>query len=387
MPSWSACLIQTTDRQQIPDAIQLEQKLVPGSFYLKLVARTSTRGCMCVTYTTDLDHYVLVSKARYAVSRMAKNSEMDSKIRSIVGAEMDSIKIIVPLQVSTLFEEEGGGVEGEAAEFQLEDASSVVLPGPLSYPMDSVASEVQDEEMAQSAHLMSLGLCRISNIKCLPGTRTPERRSGPAPEQGQEDLPLAEKPPRPARAGVRKPSGTQGPSCVLCHVRLESQTQLEVHLKCHAGEQGFRCPRCGWACEAWPKMERHWRTHGRRRGGRPHRCRLCARTFRSAEARDAHQRRHARRQGDPAQRARGSAWCPSQQESELHGRCHVQEGFKCLQCDFTGGGGTCPRAHVTRALGRDRFCRCIEFSTSVLSSRGTVSVPASHFSHSGPLNS
>ncbi|KAJ8336745.1 hypothetical protein SKAU_G00379650 [Synaphobranchus kaupii] len=241
-------------------------------------------------------------------------------------------------EVSTLFEEEGEGeAGGEAAEFRLEDASSVELPGALSYPMDSVGSEVRDEEMAQSAHLMSLGLCRISNIKGLPGAGTPEPRSSPAPHRGEEDVPLAEKPPPcgATRTAVRKPSGTRGLSCVLCHLSLASRNQLDVHLKCHDGERGFRCPRCGWAAEAWPAMERHWRAHEKRRGGRPHRCRVCARAFRSAESRDAHQRRHARRKGDPARCARCLAWCRSEQERELHVRCHVQGGFKCLHCGFT----------------------------------------------------
>ncbi|XP_036375470.1 zinc finger protein 467 [Megalops cyprinoides] len=253
-----------------------------------------------------------------------------------LGSNSDAgLSVAHTCEVSTLFEEEGeGGTGEEAAEFRLEDTSPVELPGPLSCPMESVGSETQDDEMAQSAHLMSLGLCRISSIKCLPRARTLEPRPASAP-RGQEDAPLEEKLPRPALADVQKPSGAKALSCILCHVDLASRSLLEVHLKCHDGERRFRCPRCGWAVEAWPEMERHWRGHGKRRGGRPHRCQECPRTFRSASTRDAHQQRHARRGEAETRCASSPDWCQSEQERELHTRCHVQGGFKCLHCGFT----------------------------------------------------
>ncbi|XP_061111859.1 zinc finger protein 668 [Conger conger] len=252
-------------------------------------------------------------------------------------------------EVSTLFEEEEGEAEQEPAEFRLEDGGSVELPGPLPYPMDSVGPGAQDEEMAQSAHLMSLGLCRISNMKCLPRSGTPEPRSSPAPERSRDaDVPQAEEPRGPAAAaGVPKlPGAGRGPSCVLCRASLTSRSQLELHLRCHAGERGFRCPRCGWESPAWGKMERHWRAHGRRGGGRPHRCPLCARAFRTVEARDAHRRRHARRRGDPVRCARCPVWCRSPQERELHARCHAQGGFKCLHCGFRDQSWDSVRRHM-----------------------------------------
>ncbi|KAI1902095.1 hypothetical protein AGOR_G00041180 [Albula goreensis] len=246
-----------------------------------------------------------------------------------------SLHVAHTCEVSTLFEEEGEGEdEEESTDFQMEDSSSVELPGPLSCPVGSVGSEVQDEEMAQSAHLMSLGLCRISSIKCLPRSRTPEPSSAVASHQGKRDHSPDQKQPRPALCDARKSSDDMGLSCVLCHMDLASRNLLEVHLKCHDGRRGFRCPRCGWVSESWPEMECHWRSHGKRRGGKPHRCHVCTRSFRSAESRDAHQRRHGGRRRARAQCDRCLAWFRSEQEKELHGRCHVQGGFKCLLCGF-----------------------------------------------------
>ncbi|KAJ8272718.1 hypothetical protein GJAV_G00092590 [Gymnothorax javanicus] len=247
-----------------------------------------------------------------------------------------SLHVAQTCEVSTLFEEEDGrAAEQEVTEFQLEeDPASAELHGPLSYPMDCVGPELGDEEMAQSAHLMSLGLCRISNIKCLPRAGTPEPRSSPAP---QPRLPeSAERPSRPALTGARKEPGDPGPLCVLCHMSLASLSQLEAHLKCHDSERGFRCPSCGWTSEAWPEMDRHQRSHGKGRGARPYRWRLCSRGFQTARSRDAHQRRQARRMRDGRMRCTlCQAWCCSEQERDVHMRCHTEGGFKCPHCGFT----------------------------------------------------
>ncbi|XP_018613179.1 zinc finger protein 513 isoform X2 [Scleropages formosus] len=245
-------------------------------------------------------------------------------------------------EVNTLFEEEEGqGNPGaEAAEFHLEDSSSVELPGPLSCPMGSSSPEAQDEEMAQSAHLMSLGLCRISSIKCLPRVGTPEPRSALA-QPGQEcsDTPLEENTLRRDLTEAQSTTEDTSLLCVLCHIALPTQSLLEVHLKCHNRGQGFSCPQCGWAAEVWAEMESHWKGHRKRLGSRlslrPHRCSICPRTFQSADSRDAHQQRHRRRCKPLGQCARCMIWCGSGREFEQHGRCHVQGGFKCLHCNFT----------------------------------------------------
>ncbi|XP_012987456.2 zinc finger protein 3 homolog isoform X2 [Esox lucius] len=235
-----------------------------------------------------------------------------------------SLQIAQSCEVSTLFEEERhGAADEEESVFRLDAAGSVNL----SCPMGSMAAtepEAKDEEMAQSAHLMTLGLCRISTAKKGPsgraGTHVP---STPVGQEGLEsDTSLDEKMDDKIsqRQGQQSapPGGSKqrwSLSCVLCRATLASKHLLEIHLKCHDGARAFKCLQCGWTSAGWGEMERHWRAHGKRRrrvdrdrGSRPHSCRVCPRRFRSARSRDAHERRyHSQR----------------------------QECFTCLHCDYS----------------------------------------------------
>ncbi|XP_056596714.1 zinc finger protein 667 [Triplophysa dalaica] len=247
-----------------------------------------------------------------------------------LGSNSDgNLHVAQTCEVSTLFEEEHHGVDSEEEPvFHLEDASTG-----LDVPLNSgIDTDVQDEEMAQSAHLMTLGLCRISSTKCHASSIKGVSR--PAREQNVD-----EKQPLPSADKTMKQSEDDGGlACILCQTVESSRSMLEVHLKCHNGDQGFRCPRCGWESEEWADMERHWRAHGKRKSSRPHKCRICHRTFRRADSRDAHEKRHHKRHHQAAPLAQCSLcleWCQSRNEWEIHQQCHFQEGFKCLHCDFT----------------------------------------------------
>lgn len=237
-------------------------------------------------------------------------------------------------KVSTLFEEDrhDEDSEEEAAVFQLEDANTN-LAVPLNSGMDT---EIQDEEMAQSAHLMTLGLCRISSTKCQPQSATSAKSLSHS--EGEQDAGDAN-----MDAEMQKPSEEDGGlACILCQTLVSSRSMLEVHLKCHSGDQGFRCSRCGWESEDWDEMEQHWRGHGKRKGSKRNKCSICPRTFRRADSRDAHEERHNQRH--PCQSESGGLvqcslcleWCLSGKEWEIHQQCHFQGGFKCLHCDFKG---------------------------------------------------
>lgn len=215
--------------------------------------------------------------------------------------------------------------------FHLEDASTG-----LDVPLNSgIDTDVHDEEMAQSAHLMTLGLCRISSTKC-PASSV-KGGSHPTGEQNMD-----EKQPLLSVDKPQKQSGDDGGlSCILCQTVASSRSMLEVHLKCHKGDQGFRCPRCGWESEEWVDMEQHWRGHGKRKSAKPHKCRICTRTFKRADSRDAHEKRHKRHRRPSeaptlAQCSLCLEWCQSKNEWDIHQQCHFQGGFKCLHCDFTG---------------------------------------------------
>ncbi|MBN3325533.1 ZFP26 protein, partial [Atractosteus spatula] len=244
----------------------------------------------------------------------------------------DGLHVAHNCEVSTLFEE-----GEESGQFRLEDQTSIES-GPLSCPMDSTVGstcEDQDEEMAQSAHLMSLGLCRISSMKTHPLISEPSK----ALQQAQEppDGPAKKEKVSSSLPGSLKGQDSQDTEkktflCSLCNLDFASKHLLEVHLKCHDGEQGFRCLKCDLFVLEWSSMEKHLQGHGKEQ--RSHRCGVCQKTFRKAKSRDSHQSRHSKVQ-TPTQCALCPVLCPSEQEREQHAACHFQDTFKCLHCSFT----------------------------------------------------
>ncbi|XP_027024804.2 zinc finger protein ZFP2 isoform X1 [Tachysurus fulvidraco] len=246
-----------------------------------------------------------------------------------LSANSDSnLHVAQTCEVSTLFDEDRHSDEENV--FQLED-SSHGLQGPLSADITCA----DDEEMAQSAHLMTLGLCRISSAKC-PSQPVP--LSVPSGGQDVLETSLEDKQPLLTTSETQKQAEEEmGLSCVFCQAVLANHSLLEVHLKCHDGEQGFKCPRCGWAAGDWADMECHWKSHARRKRSKHHKCSFCSRMFRRANLCDAHQKRHnqARTKSSQKQCLLCFKWCRSGQEWEVHQRCHFQGGFKCLYCDFT----------------------------------------------------
>ncbi|XP_016301021.1 zinc finger protein Xfin-like isoform X2 [Sinocyclocheilus anshuiensis] len=249
-----------------------------------------------------------------------------------LGSNSDgNLHVAQTCEVSTLFEEDRHDEDSEEEPvFQLEDANTG-LAVPLNSGMDT---EIQDEEMAQSAHLMTLGLCRISSTKCQPQSAT-LAKSLSHPE-GEQDAGHAN-----MDAEMQKPSEEDGGlACILCQIVVSSRSMIEVHLKCHSGDQGFRCPRCGWESEDWVDMEQHWRGHGKIKGSKRHKCSVCPRTFRRVDSRDAHEERHNQRHhcrsvsGGLVQCSLCLEWCLSGKEWVIHQQCHFQGGFKCLHCDF-----------------------------------------------------
>lgn len=97
--------------------------------------------------------------------------------------------------------------------------------------------------MAQSAHLMTLGLCRISSAKASP------RSAAPPPPEGS----------------LRTPSRKPSLLCFLCPLELPSRRLLDVHVRSHQAAGGFGCVRCSWKADSWEEMEPHWRSHCRRK--------------------------------------------------------------------------------------------------------------------------
>ncbi|XP_041658981.1 zinc finger protein 629 isoform X2 [Cheilinus undulatus] len=197
-------------------------------------------------------------------------------------------------EVSTLFEEEQEEEkEDEASIFPLKAEPD------LSCPIDPPATQ---EEIAQSAHLMTLGLCRISAAKPPPPPAPPP--PPPPPPLGDPAGSLARSEPPPPQKKKRRLL------CLLCPLKLPSRRLLDVHVRSHCAAGGFSCVSCSWRCERWAELEAHWRRHRRKRRGRDQRqevekkkkkrktksqmfgCPVCMRMFRSSASRDTHRNTH-----------------------------------------------------------------------------------------------
>lgn len=144
-----------------------------------------------------------------------------------------------PVQVSTLFE--------ESSIFPLKAAASV----DLSCSMDSTSTQ---EEMAQSAHLKTLGLCRISAARP-PPPPPPPCDSSPPKESRMESV-------ADGGTGDSQTSRRRQLPCPLCPLMLPSRRLLDVHVRSHQEEGGFIC--CGVSADSWGELEPHWRNHCRR---------------------------------------------------------------------------------------------------------------------------
>ncbi|XP_070775569.1 zinc finger protein 84 [Enoplosus armatus] len=170
--------------------------------------------------------------------------------------------------------------------------------------------------MAQSAHLMTLGLCRISATKAPP----PPTASRPIQRPPPEDSPRLTQPDSLKQSEMdgwetrTSAFSKQRLLCLLCPLTLPSRRLLDVHVRSHRGAGGFSCVCCSWTADSWEELEPHWKSHcrGRRRRrrrrrrreeqkqqeeekkkkkavSRPFNCPDCLRKFRSATSRNTHQ--------------------------------------------------------------------------------------------------
>lgn len=180
----------------------------------------------------------------------------------------------------------------------------------LSCPIDPRTTQ---EEMAQSAHLMTLGLCRISATKPPP----PPPPLPPAPSVSQPVHPPVHNSRRLSQSESLKqskrdgqqtrtsPCGKRRLPCLLCPLTLPSRRLLDVHVRSHQASGGFSCVCCSWTAESWEELEPHWKSHCRKRrreeqkqekkkaaASRRFSCLVCLRAFKSAASRNAHQQTH-----------------------------------------------------------------------------------------------
>ncbi|KAM4728217.1 LOW QUALITY PROTEIN: uncharacterized protein FYW61_011321 [Anableps anableps] len=144
----------------------------------------------------------------------------------------EGLQVAHTCEVSTLFEE-----EEESSIFPLKGAAV-----DMSCPITSPSTQ---EQLDQSAHLMTLGLCRISSVRPPPAAPADASRLQP-------------------RRAEAPPPGHRRLPCLLCPLTLPSRRLLDVHVRSHRAAGGFGCTRCGWTAASWEALEPHWRNHCRR---------------------------------------------------------------------------------------------------------------------------
>ncbi|XP_042353326.1 zinc finger protein 605 [Plectropomus leopardus] len=190
-------------------------------------------------------------------------------------------------EVSTLFEE-------DASIFPLKgDAEELSCP---IHPPDT------QEDTAQSAHLMTLGLCRISAAKPAAPAAPPRSSSRPLPPPPPDDPPRLSHGLKQSEMDSDRrrtsPRSRKRLPCLMCPLTLPSRRLLDVHVRSHRVSGGFGCVRCSRTAATWEELEAHWRSHSRRRREELEQrrkvasrfsCPVCLRTFNSAASRNTHQ--------------------------------------------------------------------------------------------------
>ncbi|XP_067910714.1 oocyte zinc finger protein XlCOF6 isoform X2 [Heterodontus francisci] len=241
-----------------------------------------------------------------------------------LGGHNDNLHAADACEVSTLFEE-------ESAPFQL-DGSHSVASGPQPTPVGTAVPE--DDEEAQSEHLMTLGLCRISN----------NNKSHMVSLEANGDRAILKKQ-RQLRKKKRNEnqcsnnaensqSGSKNEHyiCMTCNLDLQSKDIYDLHLNCHDRDAGFKCMHCSSSTTEWNLMEQHLKSHNFKR--RTYSCSFCKKVFTRQNAWKLHEVTHQQK-SDLFYCPKCPSFYSSENVRDLHSACHYEDAFKCTQCDFT----------------------------------------------------
>ncbi|XP_024909551.1 uncharacterized protein LOC103398758 isoform X2 [Cynoglossus semilaevis] len=129
----------------------------------------------------------------------------------------------------------------------------------------SAHSPSEQEQRAQSAHLMTLGLCRITTTRPAPPVRSSTSIRTTPFQPPQSGLLSQQRCHSGDGETEAPPSGRLRLPCFLCPTTLTSRRLLDVHVRSHAADGGFCCVQCSWTTHSWAELLPHWRSHCRRR--------------------------------------------------------------------------------------------------------------------------
>ncbi|XP_067857874.1 oocyte zinc finger protein XlCOF6 [Heptranchias perlo] len=250
-----------------------------------------------------------------------------------LGGHNDNLHAADTCEVSTLF-------EGESTPFQLDEPHPVASGPQPSAVGTAVPGMCEDDEEAQSEHLMSLGLCRISNNnnkthtvsleaycqKADVGHASPKKQRQLSKKRHSENLCSNN------AENTQTVLRNEHYFCKLCKLDLKTKDIYNLHLNCHDGDTCFKCTYCSSCTSEWNLMEKHLKSHNAERW--TYSCSFCKKVFTRQNAWKLHEVTHRQKPG-----LFYCSKCPSFYSSEnvrdLHSACHYEDVFKCTQCDFT----------------------------------------------------
>ncbi|XP_036369849.1 uncharacterized protein LOC115225209 isoform X2 [Octopus sinensis] len=105
-------------------------------------------------------------------------------------------------------------------------------------------------------------------------------------------------------------------ACSVCWKNFSKSTQLNRHLKIHAGIKPFRCAYCDRAFSRSDNLVKHVRIHT---GDKRYSCSICTKRFTDSSNLTKHLRTHARAAAATATAASGGATAPSKSNSSRSG--------------------------------------------------------------------
>ncbi|CAH2284211.1 zinc finger 624-like isoform X1 [Pelobates cultripes] len=242
-----------------------------------------------------------------------------------IGDHSSNANVANASEVNSLFEE-------DASQFQLDESGPDGSIPPLSIANSPTSRKSKDEEDAQCEHLLSLGLCHISNIRSHTSSSTAKlpKIENKVPTQTHStyekvtplDCLSMDKNPE-------KDSCNERYLCSSCQLEFKSKETYKIHMQCHKVDGSFRCFYCGCCIDEWSQMEKHIQSHKNQQ--RSYQCQVCQKRFMTQKAWKVHMKSH-----DKQSNVSFCSKCPSSFESErvrnLHSTCHYEDIFRCFQC-------------------------------------------------------
>ncbi|XP_053570659.1 zinc finger protein 808 [Bombina bombina] len=239
-----------------------------------------------------------------------------------LGDHSSNTNVVSTSEVNSLFEE-------ETSQFHLDESVQLDSISSSAAAISPLSQKDKDEADAQCEHLLSLGLCRISNIKTHSLVVETESSKTEARTHSSETSS------KDAESGCLTTDTWKKENvfhkqkyiCDTCQLDLKTKDTYRTHMQCHNGHDRFKCIYCGCYISKWVSMDKHIQSH--RRSRKSYQCLQCRKCFVTQRAWYRH---------DENCQVFTCTKCSSSFETErirdLHLSCHHDDVFKCWQCEL-----------------------------------------------------